>query len=63
MIRKALIGSAVAGFCLTLAACEGGDSGGDPAKEARRPQPTEKIDAPGPELGQAEQRKDDASGG
>ncbi len=63
MIRKALIGAAVAGFCLTLAACDGGDSGGDPAKEARRPQPTQTQEAPGPKLEDAQKRTTDQSGG
>lgn len=61
MIRKALIGTAMATFCLAMVACEGGDDGGDPAKMQRRPQPTEKIEAPGPK--QAEQKKDDATQG
>ena len=62
MIRRVLVGAAIGGCCLALTGCDS-DASGDSAKSELRDPPAEKVPAPGPELGKADEQRDDASGG
>jgi hypothetical protein len=65
MIRKALSVLMMAALCLTLTGCDSGGGGSDDAPKggARRPQPTEKREVPGPTSGAQPTEGEPAGGG